>query len=806
MSCCRRAERPAHARPAAAALAHATPVAPSREKKSSSQVSPYAASLPAAYPYRALSRVALRVGPSDGQQYLVAALFEAVGDAATSSSSSSSSACADHCARGLCAALEGALADGLDPPAALRRAARELDAAFLSDASLPAWVRASSGATMSAVLLPVAAASGGGQQQGGADADAAGRRRAYAARLGAPPPFVARARGAFSNTTVECVAMQGSGDGGDSAPRSPTRAAAAAAGSACSSSPSRGGAGGGGEQRRNPHDGLALAGERCKQRICVRAIGLGYGKDARLAQAWATHCRRHRPSGISSSSSSSDDDDALAVDPPPRGAPSDGVLPPGLLERLNAHLSSPPGPTPAAAAPAPAFISCEPEVTAHALAPGEDAAVVLASAALRAALAPGELALLAHGFDARRLSAMRQAYLMGKVPASAAVAGAWAGVADCGGSRLGGGGAKGASEMSGLRSGENADLAAVPPPPPAPAPPQGEPNVARLLVHVARARALDAANREAARVDAATGARLLQPRLAAGGRLLPKALVKRAALRPLEATDATCLDLAADGEDLALALEQQRRWRRQKRGKKMAAAAAAAASFDDGTDLAGRRAFVLPAGYGEVPGAAVGDEAVDEQKQQQQQQQQQQQHQAPATTAVAPVALAATKRDVHGDLAAVVLALDWGGGGGGGLARAASLGTRGAAAAQAALAAAARSPRPAALYRWELVRLAVKARCARRRQLRAAWWAAAGALRVAADAAAREAEVAAWRVLGEAVHVTRRGDVVGADAAPAAAAAGGAAGARAVVMLGMGGSAKGPARAAAVSASPDRRG
>jgi hypothetical protein len=695
----------------------------------------------------------------------VAALFEAVGASSSSSSSSSSAACADHCARGLRAALEGALAAGLDAPAALRRAARDLDAAFLSEASLPAWVRASSGATMSAVLLPVSDATtttttttSQQQQQ---------QQRAYAARLGAPPPFVARARGSFSNTTVECVALQGGG-GGDSAARassssSPTRGAAATTASAA--------------HAPDPHtDGLTLAellpqqvakgSKQQQQRLCVRAIGLGYGKDARLAQAWAAHCRR-RGGG------NGGDNDCSA----PCGAPADGHLPPELLKRLQGAEESP-------------FISCEPEVTAHVLFPGEDAAVVLASKALRAALAPGELALLAHGFDAQRLSALRQAYTRGGKAAAGGQAAAWAGVEDCGASSLL------TAAAAATRGGkqvdqQNDDLAALPPLPPPPAAPQGEPNVARVLVHVARSRAVDATNREAAKASAKASASA--PRLAAGGRLLPKALTKRILNQPLDAADATRLDLAVDGEDLVLALDS--RQRQQKRGgKKAAGPSSTASSFDDGTDFATSRVLVLPSGYGAVPGGATADE-----KEEQQQQATAAAAPATATTTPPPPQPLATKRDVHGDLAAVVLALDWGSG----ISRSASLGggCKRAAAVQAASAAAARSSRPAALYRWELVRLAVKARCARRRQLRAAWWAASDALRRAADAAARDAEVAAWRVLGEAVHVTRRGDVMGADAAPSAAAAGGAAGARAVVMLGMGGSAKGPAAAAAAAAS-----
>jgi hypothetical protein len=542
----------------------------------------------------------------------------------------------------------------------------------------------------------------------------------------------------------------------------------------------------------DPHDGLPLdallpnptakpsskASTNNSKRICVRAIGLGYGKDARLAQAWAEHCRRRPEQGPAASAAAA----AAATDASdcPQGAPADGRLHPQLLKSLQEGRAA--QATAAATATTTAFIRPEPEVTAHTLSGtaggGGDAAVVLASAALRAVLPPAEIVLLAHGFDARRLSALRLAYTKGKAAVSGGGGGgaAWAAVDDCGAASLAGAAAASSTKLpSGLD--QMAGLALLSGPTPAPRVPQGEPNAARVLVHVARARAVDGANREA--VSGGGGA-TAPPRLATGGRALPKALAKHAATHELDAADATRLDLAVDPEALAATLDSQRRRRR------LVAAAARkkgrpTASFDDGTDFSAEknRVLVLPEGYGSLPGFASQEEVEEEQ-------QQQQQH-ASTGAAPLPAIVTTTKRDVHGDLAAVVLALEWGGG-----TAATSSSTT-----ATALAAAARSSRPGALYRWELVRRAVKARCARRRQLRASWYAAADALRRAADAAARDAEVAAWRVLGEAVHVTRAGEVLASQAAPAAAAAGGAAGARAVVMLGMGGSAKGPAAAQA---------
>jgi len=676
---------------------------------------------------------------------------------------------------------------------------------------------------MSAVLLPCSASAAG--------------RRVYAARLGAPAPLVARARGAFSNTTVECVALVG-GEGQQ--PKSPTRGGAPAPAGPCglaggAASP----AAAAGPPAADPHEGLTLnellphAAHKDKDgpggRICVRAIGLGYGKDAQLARAWRDHCRGRGGGGRRSGG------------PQEGGGGGAGAGAGGLLSADLPHLEG-------------AFIRCEPEVTAHALAPG-DAAVVLASAALRAALPPVELALLAHGFDARRLRALRLAYTSGKAPppaehvqglAAAAVPG-WSGVDDCAGARLAfapsassssacRGGAAAAAAAAAAKGvggpaatgagGASIDLARLPRVLEAPPAPHGEPNAARILVHMARARLLAAANNRAA--AAAGGASL-----AVGRPALPKLLAKRAAAQPLVADDATRLDLAVDGEEmlaLAEALEGQGQQQQQRQKRKKAAAAPA--SFNDGADFAaGPPVLAMPPGYGAVPPAAAGlngrakevEEAVDDAQRGDGAQGGQRAEQTAAAAQAAP-RCCCTKRDVHGDLAAVVLALEWGEGGGGGASRSGGTTTAAstdrpiphpaasaaslsgcAAAVQAALAAGARSSRPAALYRWELVRLAVKARCARRRQLRAAWWAAADALRRAADAAARRAEVAAWRVLGEAVHVTRDGGVVASAAAPASAAAGGASGARAVVMLGMGGSAKGPAASAASAAHALRR-
>ncbi|KAI8473736.1 MAG: hypothetical protein J3K34DRAFT_518672 [Monoraphidium minutum] len=127
-----------------------------------------------------------------------------------------------------------------------------------------------------------------------------------------------------------------------------------------------------------------------------------------------------------------------------------------------------------------------------------------------------------------------------------------------------------------------------------------------------------------------------------------------------------------------------------------------------------------------------------------------------------------TRADVlGGELGVVLLALDWPG------SREAvprSPAVRGALAATPPAGAGARTapspgrpPRRApcgrALHGWELVRLAAKFGGARRRQLLEAWWGAVdGAVRQAEEAA-RVAEVAAWRTLGQAVQVTRCGEV-----------------------------------------------
>ena len=107
-----------------------------------------------------------------------------------------------------------------------------------------------------------------------------------------------------------------------------------------------------------------------------------------------------------------------------------------------------------------------------------------------------------------------------------------------------------------------------------------------------------------------------------------------------------------------------------------------------------------------------------------------------------------TKRDVQrGDVGAVVVALDW---------PSAREGAPRPAAAAAAALAARSGGRPGAArarHAWALACAYARFRTARRRQLLEAWWAAAdGAVR-AAEAAARVAEVAAWRTLGQAVQV-----------------------------------------------------
>jgi hypothetical protein len=124
-------------------------------------------------------------------------------------------------------------------------------------------------------------------------------------------------------------------------------------------------------------------------------------------------------------------------------------------------------------------------------------------------------------------------------------------------------------------------------------------------------------------------------------------------------------------------------------------------------------------------------------------------------------AAAATRADVHGELGVLLVCLDW-------------PGTREALQRSPALRAPPRllappggatppggAPRrrprrgggPSAAHRWELVRLLVRFRAARRRQLLEAWWGAAAGAVKAAEAAARVAEIAAWRTLGQAVQV-----------------------------------------------------
>ncbi|KAF8063098.1 hypothetical protein HT031_003937 [Scenedesmus sp. PABB004] len=95
-----------------------------------------------------------------------------------------------------------------------------------------------------------------------------------------------------------------------------------------------------------------------------------------------------------------------------------------------------------------------------------------------------------------------------------------------------------------------------------------------------------------------------------------------------------------------------------------------------------------------------------------------------------------------------------------------------------------RGAAPGAVYRWQLLRLAVKFQAAYRRTLRARWWELVNAAEAAAVDAARAAEVRAWREQGSAVKVSLAGAVVDPDTplrgkAPALAAASPAAARRA---------------------------
>eukprot|EP00775_Hariotina_reticulata_P005188 gene5188-5426_t len=106
-----------------------------------------------------------------------------------------------------------------------------------------------------------------------------------------------------------------------------------------------------------------------------------------------------------------------------------------------------------------------------------------------------------------------------------------------------------------------------------------------------------------------------------------------------------------------------------------------------------------------------------------------------------------TKRDVHGDLGLIVICLDKSGGESGlpsgwGFQRPCSP-----------------IKRPAAVYRWHLLRLAVKCRVAYRRSLRRRWWQLVEDADAAAAERARQAEVQAWKVMGAAVKVNLKGDM-----------------------------------------------
>jgi len=150
-----------------------------------------------------------------------------------------------------------------------------------------------------------------------------------------------------------------------------------------------------------------------------------------------------------------------------------------------------------------------------------------------------------------------------------------------------------------------------------------------------------------------------------------------------------------------------------------------------------------------------------------------------------PTGPSITKRDVHGNVGVVIIYVDWPGareplprspgvvrpaalvtpqqqqaagggrGGGGGAGSGAGLG---AAATGAAGSQQRRQQRrvggPSAVHRWELLRAYVRFRTSRRRQLLEAWWGAVAAAVKRAEAAARVAEVAAWKTLGQAVQVS----------------------------------------------------
>lgn len=132
------------------------------------------------------------------------------------------------------------------------------------------------------------------------------------------------------------------------------------------------------------------------------------------------------------------------------------------------------------------------------------------------------------------------------------------------------------------------------------------------------------------------------------------------------------------------------------------------------------------------------------QAEQQQQRQQQQPHRSQSR-------LRTTKLDVHPDVAAMVLSLDW---------------PMSSTARQMQLAQtlqARRCRNPAASYRWQLLRLWYKFTTARRRNVIQRWYGIIDEALVAAEKDARKAEIAAWRELGQAVMVKRNGQVVSKD-------------------------------------------
>ncbi|WIA20127.1 hypothetical protein OEZ85_005977 [Tetradesmus obliquus] len=105
-----------------------------------------------------------------------------------------------------------------------------------------------------------------------------------------------------------------------------------------------------------------------------------------------------------------------------------------------------------------------------------------------------------------------------------------------------------------------------------------------------------------------------------------------------------------------------------------------------------------------------------------------------------------SRRDVHSDMGLVVIALNW--------PRCQESQPL------PSITRAGRTVRPDAQYRWQLLRLAVKFHMAYRRALRSRWYELAEAAEAAAEEAARQAEVHAWKSQGAAVKVNLAGDVM----------------------------------------------